>query len=308
MRHPKLLPLALLIGALLVGATAATAQAPVFPKTIDLPEGFRPEGIVSGYGTDFYAGSLATGGIYKGDLRTGDGAPLVGASASGPAVGLAFDERTGYLFVAGGPSGMARVYDTHNGMLVEELQLTTSATTFVNDVVVTQQAAFFTDSFNARLYKVPLSPNGTPLGGSEVIPLSGDWMQGDGFNANGIDATPEGDSLVVVSSSAGTLYTVDPMSGVANRIDLGGDAVPSGDGILLDGFTIYVVQNFLNQIAVIDLAPNLGSGEVTHIITDAAFDIPTTVTEFGSKLYAVNARFSTPPTPTTEYSVVQVSK
>lgn len=308
MRDKKYLLMALLVGVLLVGATTAMAMYPVFPKIIGLPDGFRPEGIVSGYGTDFYAGSLANGAIYHGNLQTGEGELLVMGNDSGPAVGLAFDERTGYLFVSGGPSGAARVYNTHTGMLVGEYQLTTSAPTFVNDVVVTQGAAFFTDSFNPWLYKLPLAPNGAPLGGSEEVPLSGDWTQGSGFNANGIDATPNGDSLVVVNSLAGALFKVDPMSGFAEQIDLGGATVINGDGILLDGFTLYVLQNFQNQIAEIDLAPDLGSGAIVGFITDPFFDVPTTLTEFGNRLYAVNARFGTPPTPSTDYAVVQVFK
>jgi hypothetical protein len=101
---------------------------------------------------------------------------------------------------------------------------------------------------------------------------------------------------------------VDPTSGDATRIDLGGDAVPNGDGLLLTGRTLYVVQNFLNQIAVVQLDPGLASGEIQRVITDPRFDIPTTVADFGASLYVVNARFSTPPTPDTEYTVVKVSK
>jgi hypothetical protein len=36
--------------------------------------------------------------------------------------------------------------------------------------------------------------------------------------------------------------------------------------------------------------------------------VPTTLALFGSRLYAVNARFGTPPTPTTEYSIVQLER
>ena len=82
----------------------------------------------------------------------------------------------------------------------------------------------------------------------------------------------------------------------------------NGDGLRLHGKTLYVVQNFSNQIAVVGLAPDLGSGTLNRAITSPNFDIPTTVALFGSRLYAVNARFSTPPTPTTTYSVVQVRR
>lgn len=92
------------------------------------------------------------------------------------------------------------------------------------------------------------------------------------------------------------------------RIDLGADGVPSGDGLLLDGKTLYVVLNFTNRIAVVELDADLSSGLVVATLTDPAFDIPTTVAEHASALYAVNARFSTPPGPAVEYDVVRVSK
>ena len=43
-------------------------------------------------------------------------------------------------------------------------------------------------------------------------------------------------------------------------------------------------------------------------ITDPAFDVPTTVDDFGKSLYVVNARFTTTPTPDTEYNVVRVHR
>ena len=293
----------------ILSSTTVLAKSSPFPEIIPLPDGFRPEGIVSGYGTDFYAGSLANGAIFKGDFRSGDGDILVEGATGSVSVGLSFDERTGYLFVAGGPTGTAKVYDTSSGDLAGSFTLSGPGS-FINDVIVAHSAAFFTDSFSDRLFKLPLSPDGGLPDPSalEILTLGGDWVQAPGFNANGIDATPNGDALIVVNSGQGKLFKVDPASGDAELIDLGSTSVSAGDGILLDGKTLYVVRNQLNQIAVIKLAPDFASGEVISTITHSAFDVPTTVTEFGSRLYAVNARFSTPPTPTTEYDVVQVSK
>jgi sugar lactone lactonase YvrE len=299
-----------LASALLVATTAVAAPAAVFPKIIPLPDGFRPEGIARGYGTDFYVGSLANGAIYKGDLRTGEGAVFVPGQPGRVAVGLEFDKRSGYLFVAGGPTGAGHVYDTRTGEQVGEFQFSGPGS-FINDVVVTRSAAYFTDSFNPVLYVVPLSPQGGLPDASavETLPLSGDWTQVAGFNANGIEAIPSGQALIVVNSALGNLYRVDPATGAATLIDLGGATVTSGDGLLLDARRLYVVRNVLNQIAVIDLARDLSSGEVVDTITDPAFRIPTTITEFGFWLYAVNARFDVQnPTPDTEYEVVQVPK
>jgi hypothetical protein len=97
-------------------------------------------------------------------------------------------------------------------------------------------------------------------------------------------------------------------TGVTKEIGLGGATLPNGDGLLLHGRTLYVVQNQLNRIAVVSLAKGLGTGAITRTITDTDFDVPTTVDRHGDRLYAVNARFGTAPGPSTPYSVVQVAR
>ena len=291
-------------------ATIGSASAAQFPDVIPLPNGFRPEGIAVGTGSTFYVGSIPTGAVYRGDLRTGEGEVLVPAQSGRAAIGLKYDERTGLLFVAGGPTGFAFVYDGETGESVGAIQLTTLPS-FINDVVITNDAAYFTNSFQPFLYRVPLENNGelpaTPT--VEEIPLGGDYQFTPGaFNANGIAATPNGKTLIIVNSTEGALYTVDPNTGVATRIDLGTGAVPNGDGILLQGKTLYVVQNQLNQIAVIRLNADLTAGEIVETITSPNFRVPTTIARFGNSLYAVNARFGTPPTPDTEYEVVRVRR
>lgn len=209
-----------------------------------------------------------------------------------------------------GPTGQGFVYDSDSGDTITVLPLAAGQVTFVNDVVVTETAAYFTDSAQPVLYSVPVDESGLPAGTVETIPVGGDFEFFPGeFNANGIDATPNGKPLIIVNSFAGALYTVDPDTGAATTIDLGGDSVPNGDGILADGKTLYVVQNFLNQIGVVDLSADLSTGSVSSSpITSDEFMIPTTTAEFGSSLYAVNARFDVMAGPDVEYSVVRVEK
>jgi hypothetical protein len=307
-----ILSIALLSALVVLPALAApAAAAQPFPETLPLPDGFQPEGIVAGRGTDFYVGSLDTGAIYKGDFRTGEGNVLVPPHAGRIAVGLDFDLRTDYLFVAGHVTGQAYVYDAVTGADVADYQLTTPGDGFINDVIVTRDAAYFTDSFQPFLYRLPLGPDGSLPDPTdvEVIGLPGEFDLPGGFGANGIEATADGKALIVVHSNLGALYRVDTESDVVTQLELWGDAVPSGDGLLLQGRTLYVVQNFFNQIAVVELDPWLASGEVLGMpLTDPDFDIPTTVAGFGNALYAVNARFTTPPTPGTAYDVVRVDK
>jgi len=301
---------AVLLLVVLSFTSIGSAFAQSFPDVIPLPDGFQPEGIATGTGTTFYVGSIPTGAVYRGDLRTGEGEVLVQPQAGRAAIGLKYDDRSGLLFVAGGPTGYAYIYDGETGANVAEIQLTTLPS-FINDVVITKDAAYFTNSFQPFIYRVPLENNGDlpAVPTVEEIPLGGEYQFTPGaFNANGIAATPNGKTLIIVNSTEGALYNVDPTTGVATRIDLGTGAVPNGDGILLQGKTLYVVQNRLNQIAVIELNADLTSGTITEIITDSDFRVPTTIARFGSSLYAVNARFGTPPTPDTEYEVVRVSR
>ncbi len=286
----------------------SVAGAQTFPNRIELPDGFQPEGIAIA-GGQFYVGSIPTGKVYRGSLRTGQGAELVTAPAGPAAIGMKVDR--GRLFVAGGPTGDAFVYNARTGAPIASYDLPTSGDTFVNDVVVTKRAAWFTDSQRAALYRLPLGPGGRPGPASSIttVLLTGDYDHVDGsFNVNGIDATPNGKTLVIVQSTGGNLFTVTAMGTTRSIALAGNESVPNGDGILLDGKTLYVVQNRLNVIAKIALSPNLRSGRVLRRISSPDFDVPTTVAELGSRLYAVNARFGTTPTPTTDYSVVQVGK
>jgi len=289
-----------------VVATTASAGGSAFPQRIELPDGFQPEGI-STAGTQFYVGSIPTGAVYRGNLRTGTGSVLVQPQSGRAAIGLKVDR--GRMFVAGGPTGMAFVYNARTGANVTSYQLSTGGS-FINDVVVTKRAAWFTDSFKPVLYRVPLGQNGRPGAPSAVqtVDLGGDYVHGPGFNVNGIDATPNGKTLVIVQSTPGKLFTVAP-NGTANEITLaGGESVPNGDGILLAGRTLYVVQNQLNVVAKIALAPKLGSGRVLTRIDNDGFDVPTTIADHGRRLYAVNARFGTPGSSTTEYWITQFRK
>lgn len=298
----------LLLALATVAATATTvagAQS-AFPSTIALPNGFQPEGIAIG-GEQFYVGSIPTGAVYRGSLRTGQGAILVQPQAGRAAIGMKVDR--GRLFVAGGPTGNGYVYNAKTGALLRTYALSAGGS-FVNDVVVTKSAAWFTDSFKPVLYRVPLGPGGRPGAATSfsTVALTGDYVHGAGFNVNGIDATANGRTLVIVQSGTGKLFTVNAMGRTRAIALAGGEGVPSGDGILLDGKTLYVVQNSLNVIAKIALAPNLRSGRVVTRISNPAFDVPTTIAELGSRLYAVNARFGNPSPATATYSVVKVAK
>jgi sugar lactone lactonase YvrE len=298
MRRIMLVLAALATVAVVVGTAGAKTR---YPETIRLPDGFQPEGIAI-RGNTFYVGSIPTGAIYRGDLRTGRGAVLVQGATGKAAIGV--EQAGGRLYVAGGPTGKAFVYDARTGATIATHQLTTKQT-FINDVTVAGNAAWFTDSVNQVIYRVQIAASGRPGPEVQAIPLTGDIAYTTGFNVNGID--DRGSTLVVVQTNTGKLFTVTP-GGVTKQIDLGGATLPNGDGILLVGRTLYVVQNQLNRIAKVTLDGSLTSGRVTRTLTDPDLDVPTTIDDLGKRLYAVNARFGTPPSPSTRYDVVQLRK
>ncbi|MEV1173917.1 superoxide dismutase [Nonomuraea sp. NPDC049784] len=282
---------------------SAPAQARGKPDTFALPNGFQPEGIAIGPGPYAYFGSRATGNIYRADLRTGKGS-VISKGPGTPSLGLKSDGR-GRLFVAGGSGGDARVIDLRTGEVLKSYTLATGPS-FVNDVILTGHAAYFTDSTNPVLYKLELGRGGSLPGEAVKIPLSGAIQYTTGNNANGIAPSPDRKSLLIVQSNTGKLFEVDPSSGVTTEVDLGGESLVNGDGLLLSGRTLYAVQNRLNTVAVVSLAGDGSSGKVVKRLTDPRFDIPTTVAAYGDRLYLPNARFTTTPAPDTPYTVVAI--
>lgn len=298
-----------------------SASGITFPDELKLPDGFQPEGIAIGPSNDFYVGSLVSGRIFKGDLRTGDGEILVTPSIPMQALGLALDERSNYLYVAGGFTGTGSVYNFNSGGHIQTFSFTPPGTALINDVTVTKDAVYFTNSLSPVLYKVALNKSGQLADPVTVIslPLTGDFSMIPNQNipnlgafSNGIDATPSGKTLILANTDRGELYTVNPNTGESFVIDLDGALLPFADGILLDGKTLYVVQNMMNQISVILLDSDLHSGSIIKTIQDPKFGVPTTIDKFGSYLYAVNAHFDiAPPTGLStdvEFEVIRVKK
>lgn len=295
------------------GSPQALSVGPAFPSVIPLPDGFWPEGIDFGRGTTFYVGSLATGAIWRGDARTGTGGLLVPEQPGLEMVGLKYDARGDRLFVAGGFSGLAFVYDATSGAQLAAYALGAPGASLVNDVVVLRDAAYFTDSFNDVLYRIPLTRSGglPPQSAVEVLPLTGDFESVANTpvgNANGIVATPDGRQLIIVNTTTGVLYRVDPQTGVATEIDVSGGSLEGGDGMLLIGKRLYVVLGHLNAIAEVVLSPDLASGEIVRLLTSPNLQFPSTIARLGNTLYAVNARFDVTPGPDVQYDVITISR
>jgi sugar lactone lactonase YvrE len=298
------LPL-LTLTALVVAQSPAVAAPPSEQQPIVLPDASSAEGIAKGKGSTFYAGDLFRGDIFRGNIRHGTAEMFIDAPDGRMAVGMAFDRRHDLLFVAGGP-GQAYVYDTRSGATVASYTFVDNpASSFINDVTVTAEGAWFTDSLQPVLYFVPIDKRGTP-GDFQTLQLSGPAADTSGdFNLNGIRAADQGRTLIVAHSGNAALYTVDPDTGASAVI--AGISVPNVDGLELSGKTLWAVQNFSNQITRIRLNNDLSSGTVVKVITSDLFQVPTTAARFGNILAVVNAKFDTGLPPTADqYEVVLV--
>lgn len=304
-----------------VSETLQTAGA--FAQEISIPTGFESEGIELGKGHEFFLGAFSfssffgaafgvphelsafAGAIYKGNLRTGEGAILVPPTGK-PVSGLSYDPRTDYLYAATGHSAGfltgsfwdqgVIVYNASSGNFVAEI--TFGDGIVINDCLVTRTGVYCTDSLHADLYRVVLENGGripsTPV--VDVIHMSGFEMVA-GFNANGLVGDFDGRQLVIVNTSTGVLYLVDTESGEASPLQIQGaeQLFPNGDGLHLNGRTLYILQNFLNKIAVVQLSGDLTGGEFVRNIPGGGetnpLNVATTLIGFGNSLFAINTNF-----------------
>jgi hypothetical protein len=177
---------------------------------------------------------------------------------------------------------------------------------FHNDLVVTEDRVFVTDSRNDWLVVVPLDAAGFPDGPPGKLLLSGAWPVSPmgTTNANGIRDLPDG-SLVLNNSRVGGLWQVDPDTGVTVQIPVrGGKPVTGGDGLERDGNYLYDVRaTGQNEVAVFLLQQTDSGWRASWrgIATSPTLDVPSTATVAGGYLWAVNARFGTASPATIPY-------
>jgi hypothetical protein len=310
--------LAATVAVLLTGALATPASARTHVDEIALPNGFSPEDIAAGAGSSFYVGSLTDGAIFEGDFHEGTGHVVV-PSSTGPTTGLFVQRQGGHddlLWSAGGPSGQARLYDADSGKLLRTFQVADpSSGAFVSDVIVTKDAAYYSDSFVPQMYVIPLHrKHGRTVipsaGAARTVPLHGDVVyQAGQFNLNGIAFV--NDTLVMAQTVTGELFAVNPKTGNTKQIpltDKDGDpaAIVGADGIAQRGNTLIAAENIPNRIATVQLNRHASRARLLDVISDPKLDVPSSVEENSGDFWALNARFTTPPGPNTTYNIVRV--
>lgn len=280
----------------LAGSAASAAVAAAPDVRIPTPQGFQPEGIASGPGNSLYVGSISTGAVNRFNAKTGVNETAVAARAGYAAIGVEVDGKN--IVVAGGPTGRVTVYDRTSGELRAGSR-NNDKDTFINDIARLGGNYWATDSRQPVLYRVKRNAREFAEVKLEGVPYDGE------FNLNGIEAGRG--ALIAVHSDDGDLYRIDPVAAEGTKIDLGGKKVKNGDGLLLEGRTLYVVQN-QGKIAVVKLARDFESGRIKRTITSSDFDVPTTLTRQNGSLYAVNARFGTESPETASYWVTRLGR
>lgn len=301
---------------LLLAPPAGQAQQAGQITRYELPADVTyPEGIAYDAKQNvIYTGSAATGNLVRMALDSKQtttvaaGGTVMAVEPFPALLGMKIDT-LGRLWVSGGRTGQMAVVDAKTGKVLRKIETPTRDKSLINDVVVIGPTAYFTDSFTPTLWRV--------VAHGDHIMDPEPWLQfagtpleytSPGANLNGIAATADGKHLVVVQMNKGLLFRIGIDDKRVTPIDLGGESVATGDGLVLDGQTLYVVRQGEQEIVTIQLTPDLGKGRVVSRFKDPALAWPATAAKAGDRLLVVNTQFNKRQTkdPVTPFSVVAV--
>ena len=291
----------------LVAAGCAGEEPP--PGIVIPGDAVFPEGIAVDNATgDLYVGSTSDGTIFRAAAGAAKFEEFLPAGADGrtAATGLKVDP-AGRLFVAGRTTGLLFVYDLDTRELVSSLEAPGEGDTLVNDLTFTTDAAYVTDSYRDVIYRIPLD-DGAPEKMQAWLNLEDTVVPtGDGFGLNGISASDDGRYLITVHTDTGELFRIDTRSREVRPVELGEETLPTGDGLLLDGTTLFVVQEEPGQVVPIELSNDLLHGELRHGAGGDSLDFPTTLAETDGTIYVVNSQLNdAPDNPTPPFTVTEL--
>ena len=284
---------------------ADTLTSYVLPDDARYPEGIAADN-KSG---DFYVSSVADGSIYRGNVSSSNAELFLRGGEDGRtnATGLKLDNRQ--LFVAGAGTGKVFIYNASSGKLIRSFEAQgVDKPIFLNDLAINPQTGdvYITDSFVPILWRVPAEEvNNSPTPG-KLEP----WLDltdtpikyTEGFNLNGIVATPDPRFLLTVQSNTGNLYRINTEDKKVRKVDLGGATLTQGDGLVLTDNTLYVIRNqgfpntnggFVTKIIEFDERFKSGHVEGDGTEVPSPEDFPTTAALVGEQLLVVNSQFNT---------------
>jgi Cu-Zn family superoxide dismutase len=250
----------------------------VFPEGITVQDGF------------FYVSSTTDGTIFRGSLSGSSAGVFLPGGQDGRTTARGLAATDELLLVAGGPTGTLFVYDRQSG---EFLGSFSASGAFVNDVRAAPNGdVYATDSTNDVVYRVTAGELQSGSGRLEVFSPGSENDPRGMFNANGLAVSQDGRYLVVVQSDTGRLFRISTQDRSIKEIDLGGATVRNGDGIVLQGRTLYVVQNATATVSEVRLSGQLTRGQLVQTVSDPSFAFPTTAALTRGRLLIVNSQFN----------------
>lgn len=280
---------------------ACTKDKPVkvTQKSYPIPgDQFFPEGIAYDQEAGiFYTGSTTSGDVVKVNVKTGATGLFAFGAKQGrrSALGMKLDAKK-RLWICGGEENKIHVLN-QEGESIKSWDLKALFNSgILNDCAVDKQYIYFTDSRIQKIYRADVSST-QPGDVEEWLSFTNQQIPyTTGFNANGIVLTPEGKYIIIVISNSGKLYRIDRTSKAILEIGLN-TAVTAGDGLWLEGNTLYVSRNALNKIFPVTLNNDFSNGIVGNGFGDNLL-FNTTIAKAGKYLLVVNGQLNRRPGPT----------
>ncbi|GAB3887888.1 SMP-30/gluconolactonase/LRE family protein [Spirosoma agri] len=276
-------------------------DAPIFPERIAFSAARQyPEGITYAPSLDkFLVSSITQGKIGTVD-QNGRYADLI-AQDSALISSIGMKVRDGKLYVCNGDQGVSSkstsattlktaglfIYDLATRTNLRRVNLAAllpGSNHYANDLAFDSEGnAYVTDSFAPVIYKVPADTTKP-----SILVNSPLFAGTEGINLNGIVYHPD-KFLIVAKANEGSLYKVS-LSAPTLPKQITGPALPNGDGMVLVGDDLYVVNN-RNRVSRVRSSD--GWNTFTIVESDASgYDQATTCVDVNGKIFTLNARIS----------------
>lgn len=283
MKRPALLALSSIA---LLAATGDTRQI-ALPDAISFPEGIA----VTPDGKTAYTAGSSDGTIARVDLASGRSAVLPnalrGQVTRAGAFGMKLDGK-GRLWIAGGRSRNIYVVDPRTDRRLATIT-TDPQTGLINDAAIAGGRIWFTDSLVPVLWSVDLDKP-LPATATRWMRYDGTPLEyGEGGNLNGIAAAGR-DTLIVVQANKGLLFRVDTRNRKVEPVDLGGETVVGGDGLVINRNKLYVIRTAESEIVSIRFDADWRRGKVIARLQQPGVRLPATAAISSRDLIVVNAQ------------------
>lgn len=269
-------------------------------RTVQLPAALDyPEGIEIDSDGNIYISSAVDGTVMRISSEDGTGEVLSASNALLEAdfnvfprfLGAKLDD-SNRLWIAGGRTGEVFVLNAASGQLIKRMSVNNEGS-LLNDASITSDAVYITDTRQPILWRIAL--DGDEIGDPERwIDFTGSSLEHDqeGRNLNGIVADPSGQYLLGIQMDKGLLYRISVADKSVTPVDVGGETLANGDGLVLDEQTLYLVRQADTEIVTLDLAEDWTSAKVVSRFTHPALTWPATAALYGDELYVVDSQFN----------------